>query len=966
VSRPALTLLLVLLSYGLWSQPAPAVTPGCDLQQEEELANIRRSDQRFFDLRTRVGKLWDGSKEDFHAKILALPRNEKTKANVFLAVGLALSERSQHQIVDAYLDAIGQQRYDAGTLANVSGAVLSAFHAKQSIFSELDAALVRFRDNEAGLTALCAVYPRLVNGNRDGNDREADVERHEACRRLVALWSGELAGEKTAIVAALAELVEDVRQGGTAREWSTWLGRVGVDEEPPRLSIDLALRQALAETRAQLEKIRRQRREEVRQLIGLMLSANQAPIAFLAKEDPDVRKTALVAIQGMAADLQEPARHAALRSLLDLAAARAKQGPVGGALLGDLLTGATALARGAPEEDRRRLSRLALSETVGEDRPELARSRLEAVRVSGLPLGAQELQSLYARSRAGDRADDADWVAVRIKLVEAAVVGNGGAELVLAMIQDPDPKVRGAAAATCVRLVKRFAAAETNALALVAERLRAEDDAVTRRRLLEAFRALLETAPERFQLASLEGILTTFDHEDLETRKLAAAAAQDLLALEGRSEELRDRVRSRLAKALANGGSDELKVATAAAFVPTRDPKTRDAILSWLQKVELIPNAASSLRPALITSFGRDAEALWAEAQEFAAREAARPRDFDWAAAFGEAALALTEGDEPASFSGDAAAARSLLLRWWEQGREEAFQLKALSRLDVLVSEAPLDGSRLERRIALLERRVAGTSDTEKRAAWRKRLGEDLRRVTGSEVTGLDAKIQSARRRQLGRLEFEEGRVASARKLIAGIKDAEAKDRALLALFTLVDERGDARLALEKLATLPAAPEIWDETQRQRLRAAARYWRSETLDLELARGFVTALPSEFGPRQALLDAIEKDRALVKRLEEPPVDDEAKKALMTALKAEADRGITLLTALLLRESAEPKTRRAWAGLLRELVGEDAALSKIVEPKNDEAAAWKSFSKSLWEWRRQQRPLQKSMRPFLIGL
>ncbi|MEZ6195686.1 MAG: hypothetical protein R3F20_08145 [Planctomycetota bacterium] len=959
--------LLIALAAGV-SPLRAAVHVGEITPQQEELAKIKRSEQAFWELSKQVVEVWDKFDKS-HDELRGLARLETVRPNVFLAVGLAMSEKGQRDMVGAYLDALGAQRFDEATRGNVAGSVLRAFHETESILAELDLALARHLGAPKGFAALCAVYPAMVNGLRDASGREPDVERHEAALRLVAFWREHQtalpAGGAGELAAALSTLVREAARFRDPDAWEAWVARVSGPEDPPRLTIEAAFRVSLDEARAEAERLRGERREEVRQLIALMRDAGNPPVLFLLKGDPEIRKTALVAIEGMSGGLAAEPRGEALGRLLAAVETREQEGVLDAALLRDALAGSAALARGTPEELRRRVGRLALAATEGEPRADLLRTRLAAIRASGFVEDFARLESFMTFACAEPRAAQPEWVDVRVALLEAAAVGAGGESLILRALRDPDAKVRGSAAATCTRLVKSVAAAtDVDALGGLAAAMVEEKDGITRLRLVEAFGAVLAENPQRVGSDAVARIVESFRHDDLETRRRVAGVAERALGVEGLGDELRGTLLDAFRKALANGGGPEVKLATALALAAKPEPARREILETWILAQPALPAGARPVMGAILDAYGKEAPGLWSLAGRLA--EKSEPSFAVAAALAGDRALALATAAPPVPLGVDLPVARDLVLRWREAGDDAQGWTVALAELDRRVTATPGNAALLRRRATLLDRLLGRAEDAAAADALRARLVADLTALAAPEAEGVDAAARVAATRRLARLHYESGRSAEAVALLEADAERGPKEEALAILARVDDSRSDARETLRRLEALDLAAAGWTEADRARVTAVLRAARAETWDPVAARAALEIVRdaggNSFGALDELVSGAEALSALVAAV---PVEGDAE-AARAALAKSGVAAPRALVATLLAPDLDAARRRAIDAMLRRLVGADAALAALTAPEGDAPEAWAAHAAAVAEWWRGKRNDQKTLRAFLNGL
>ncbi len=928
-------------------------------EPEDKLAALKASSKDMVAISGQVRELWKKN-EEIRSKIIALASDETLPTNVLLGLGIVLAEKNQREAIASLLQAASSPRLEPQEQRSLMFRfVLAVFHAKSSILPALDDAMSATTKNAQGFGQLLEFVPRLVEqGGRE------DIDRFDAIERLAKLWKFRAELAAPGVFASLNRQLESLTQGvhsdASPEGWTLWLdGFRKPDTKSQSLSMEDIYHDRLNDVNATLSRLVIERRREVAQLISRLRIAGEVPVEFVLKKDAVIRQLAVASIRTAANDFDETVLNEALDQLTK--ALEDIQLVSTSGVFCDVLSAAGHLA--AASEDPVLKQTLA-SRIFGErwvTEPKVASTRLEVVLRIGILADTKAAAHAYQVAMAPSRVSDKQWVEVRSMAVEAVAVQSenldvAGIDFILSALEDPASRVRGIAASTCGLLKGKFHLESANPLSALFKRAKSEEDAVTRRRILEAARQIGAEQPE-FLLPELgPDLVATYGEKDLETKRAVVQLSVQLLVENGLRSETRAALLGVLKKALAENGGSPLSGQTALEMAVHYCPSMRALLREWVRKLKSPTPPWAEVKKALLADTPDDLEMAWEIANDSASH--LDPSWSEEAALIGVLVVDKTRAivDEKNAWRLRLGELEDKLVIWRENSQSLSEHQKALSTLRARLERKPND-VKILLRMARLEARHANVDDPAVGTDFLVAAQLHFRQVLGEKAVGLTEAEAPGIERELMFLLFQARRwdaaIKSYENLRAGKRQQDG-DRLMAARSIVLSPSFEPGRVAKILDEVSVAGQAQLKTELALLRVALSLFQAETLDLGLARQQLDALKNLGGATAASLlkrletleSLTENRQKLAKALAEG--DKASQKALRGEVLAGGEAAILVLLAKLYDSKDANNGAREDFALATRLLAKDATWQKLAWPKAGDATAWQGLVGKIKAW------------------
>lgn len=918
---------------------------------QDEVQALKSLEGDLVTLSGRVAELW--ADEGNRPAIRKLVEDDESSATLITAIGRLLANEKVRPSIPQFVRVLAVRDLTLTELDGLFGYVVMPFHSAESLFGELDAAVTGTELDDAQLARVFDVYVQIVQRTRD-KKRDA-TDRYDAVDRLLKLTPHVDDGGREILLATLARLCGNVISFEAVEPWERWLAALTGNRTDRSLSMADIYLDLWKRSREEVEGLRNERRDLAREIITRMRNAPEPepPVDYLVDGDPDVRKTALLAIQAMSTELSAEARTPAITALVGLLES---QRPA--AVHVDLINASGALGHAATEADRRALVTALFSADVPTN-PAMASVVVRAVGEIGLVDREGRLLDLYQAAK----GEGPGWARVRADLVKVAQADDRGVDLVTAGLSDDSAEVREAAAVVLIRLRDRLGDRVAETVETLATKAGAEKAVGPRRRMLESVLALAGENVGQLSAEGLRGVIRAFAFEGDDAKRVALGIVAAALGDEGLEAEVRTELESQLAAALNGQSSPAVRAATVDAITGSPSTSALDVLEAWLVEPRPRTEVWERGKAALLTARANDAAACWKIAESLAGWSTDAP----WSAAvdFGARAIATVAVATDHPLAANLPAMRDTLALWRSRTDDPDSWALAVKHVNGRVTATP-NAAKLRLTRADLLTRLAAQSPAD---AARHRAGAvvDLEFVLGPDAVGLRDEDRpgvlrrlAARRLELGRTKQALAALEQLGELAGALTD---EDLMLGARARIVDRAFDRSPALADLGKISTESGARLGDSLHLARAAAILLDSDVATHEEAAAHLARVTESDAPLAVELAALfERSRATgaaLGRVVEGQGTNEDRAALST------DADLCLLWAIAsLTPGTGPERGRALLEILREAVGAEV-LGDLVWPDEANGQAASAVGAELRKlWRARPAP-QKIATVFLNG-
>lgn len=750
-------LAVVLLSPALTSQDggvkvgderaAAVVAEGAPLQDEVEA--LKALDGDLITLSGRVAELW--ADENNRLPIRQLVLDPESSPTLATAIGRELSKKKIREAIPDFLHLQASSDFEQRELDERYDYVLMAFHSTESIFGELDAAVAGQKNGKPAMQRLLDVYVEIVSRTRDR--KRVAFDRHDAVDRLTQLGP-QLVGEGPALVLeTLSRLCEGAVSFPDLVTWRRWFDATVGEEAEHSLTMADVYRSLWQEGRKELKVLRDQRRALAREIISRMRNAAEPepPVSYLTDTDAEVRRTALLAIQAMAAELPSDQRSLAVAALitqLEVAGPETRRD-----IHPDLVEAAGALGRDAAMADRKALVAVLFARDIPRDAPGMT-TLIHAMSEIGLVDRPGRTLQLYAAAA----GNGGDHVRVRTDVVKIAETDSKGLELLAKALEDPAAPVREAAAVVLIRFRDALDAGQVITVDSLAQRASAEPEPGPRRRMLESIRVLAGAEAAKLSTAGLRAVVAAFGREGEDSRRVALEILASAVGRDALPAEVRDEVEELLAGTLNGQSSPAMRAAAVEAIANAPSPGGLDLLESWFLGPRATNGVFSRAGEVLLETRKGDAAKCWQLAGALANRETV-PRPWSMAVAFGRQAIAAVVASEKHPLRETVGTMRDAVATWQGMTEDPEAWALALAHLDGRIASTPNAAALRVARAALHRRLSEGSEDVDEHRA---RAVEDLEFALSDAAVGLRPEQRARALADLAALRLQAGSARTA------------------------------------------------------------------------------------------------------------------------------------------------------------------------------------------------------------